>query len=163
MVTFPALLVNVASFKAFSGNHTDISAGQKPDRPCGREPQPVCPKQRHQGTGQPRRSHRTGTERRVAAECFEGRNINQQCGQGNDSREGRDTDYLQRGVYQTGERGGGDRQSEGGAGEGAVGGEWGDSLNIPLPEFPLTVCEECLKRAAENGSPFATLNSLQGG
>ena len=38
-----------------------------------------------------------------------------------------------------------------------------NSLNIPLPEFPLTVCEECLKRAAENGSPFATLNSLQGG
>ena len=36
-----------------SGNHTDITAGQKPDRPCGREPQPVCAKQRHQDAGQP--------------------------------------------------------------------------------------------------------------
>ena len=37
-------------------------------------------------------------------------------------RQGRDTDYLQRGIYQVEQRGSGDRQSEGGAGEGAAGG-----------------------------------------
>ncbi|OSI30321.1 DUF2345 domain-containing protein, partial [Neisseria dumasiana] len=31
------------------------------------------------------------------------------------------------------------------------------SINPPLPEFPLTVCEDCLKLAAESGSPFALI------
>jgi hypothetical protein len=39
-------------------------------------------------------------------ECAEGRNINQQCGENHHSGEGRDSDYLQGGVYQAGERGG---------------------------------------------------------
>ena len=34
-----------------------------------------------------------------------------------------------------------------------------NSLNAALPEFPLTVCEDCLKRAAESGSPFAMLST----
>lgn len=29
---------------------------------------------------------------------------------------------------------------------------------VALPEFPLTICEDCLQRTAENGSPFAILN-----
>ena len=83
------------------------------------------------------------------------RNVNQQCGESHHSGERRDTDYLQGGVYQTEQRGSGDRESEGGAGEAplVVNGTAQKDFALPLMQ-ETRLSRSCLKKAAEEGSAY---------